>query len=397
MSAFPQQSGPMLEQQTSPETLSTEQLKNALTRRGLSIEGSRSRLIRRLYDAMHMVTPSEAQKGNIGVVPCTEDGAPRWWAQEWYDGQLKKRRKMEDDAVAQEEEAALRETEKRIERAAERTACMRRRNEYRSDRCLRALDLALQLRPIRCASRVLHVGCGDGLGTLGMRKKLSEACPGGGELVGIDRCSEKLAKAEILGAASGDSEWSLRFERGDAEQSAAGHAKRFDIVVVVDILHSTKHSSVFGSCAECLKDGGVLVIVDWGDGAYRNVLESACEVLQTRALNAKMMDPIYNTLSEASAREQLSAAQFDCVSVQSERDALPVPPPIGPWLCRIVRPYIAAFEGDASWMEDFELDLKAAVAERGLFKRKPTKVWSLDGRTLTAVCVRRARGAANAE
>eukprot|EP01062_Namystynia_karyoxenos_P025603 TRINITY_DN20108_c0_g1_i1.p1 TRINITY_DN20108_c0_g1~~TRINITY_DN20108_c0_g1_i1.p1 ORF type:complete len:424 (+),score=146.06 TRINITY_DN20108_c0_g1_i1:73-1344(+) len=368
-----------------PEQLSQEQLRAALQRRGLSAEGTRGRLVSRLYESLHMVAGPIARGGNACAVPCKKDGTPKWWARDWYEIQHGKRQRAAEAAqqAADNEERARAEAAGK--RAADRAACAVRRSEWRAGRCVRALAAALDARRkgAPAVRSVLHIGCGDGAGTVAVLCRLMELCPGGGELTAIDKDPLRVAAAAARAAAAPRESWRARIlEREAGGPPAPDLCRRFDCVIVSDVLQSADHDCVLGAAAGCLRDEGTLGVVAWGEGAHEQVLGAAREVLQPRGINAAMMDPIYSTLSPEAAREAVRRARLEPVSVSEDADPAELPPPAAPWLCRIARPYVGSFASDEDWMEDFALDLKAAAAARGIFRKRPAKTWSIDVRTI---------------
>jgi 2-polyprenyl-6-hydroxyphenyl methylase/3-demethylubiquinone-9 3-methyltransferase len=95
--------------------------------------------------------------------------------------------------------------------------------------------------------RVLDVGCGGGI--------LAEAMAArGAEVTGIDLSEKSLRVAELHLLSS---KASVAYERSSAEDYAARHAGRFDVVTCMELLeHVPQPSSVVTACAELARPGG---------------------------------------------------------------------------------------------------------------------------------------------
>eukprot|EP00756_Hemistasia_phaeocysticola_P015687 Hpha_TRINITY_DN15426_c3_g5::TRINITY_DN15426_c3_g5_i1::g.176593::m.176593 len=382
--------GPIGSVKQPPEKMPLGELRQTLQSRGLSAEGNRARLLKRFYESTQMVGGATAKAGNTCAVPCRKDGTPKWWAKEWYNSQHEKRRRVQEETERKEDEAAEAAASKMLREAAQRAECMLRRTEWKKNRTLRAASLAL---PPDCPTptRVLHLGCGDGSRTAALRAALEERFPEGGEVVGVDLDATRVKMAEA-GAGGGNVErvWQARFVCADVATldarslNGSQPAKRggFDAIIVSDLLQALP-SLPCSILAALLRPGGRVGVVAWGSHAFDAVLGAIREVVLSRGLNPDMARE-HVRVSPEELRKASEEAGLRVEECEVGEDPVEIPPPSAPWLVSVARPYIAAFESDFDWMQEFSLDLKSAVADRGLFQKKPSKIWRLDMHTLTA-------------
>ncbi len=97
--------------------------------------------------------------------------------------------------------------------------------------------------------RILDVGCGAGL--------LAEAMAAEGAAVtGIDLAEESLQVARLHGLETGIA---ADYQRASAEEHAAGHPGRYDLVTCMELLeHVPDPASVVQACATLVRPGGLV-------------------------------------------------------------------------------------------------------------------------------------------
>jgi 2-polyprenyl-6-hydroxyphenyl methylase/3-demethylubiquinone-9 3-methyltransferase len=94
---------------------------------------------------------------------------------------------------------------------------------------------------------VLDVGCGGGILAEAMARR-------GARVTGIDLAEKPLKVAELHLLESG---LEVRYERASAEDYAARHAERFDVITCMEMLeHVPDPASAVAACARLLKPGG---------------------------------------------------------------------------------------------------------------------------------------------
>jgi 2-polyprenyl-6-hydroxyphenyl methylase/3-demethylubiquinone-9 3-methyltransferase len=94
---------------------------------------------------------------------------------------------------------------------------------------------------------VLDVGCGGGILAEAMARR-------GARVTGIDLAEKPLRVAELHLLEGG---LQVRYERASAEDYAARHAERFDVITCMEMLeHVPDPASAVAACARLLKPGG---------------------------------------------------------------------------------------------------------------------------------------------